>query len=97
MLLDRFNSWFTSHQFIIVLLLHNVSSLNHMRLLYHFSISAKYTSMIDRSLAGFSQLFRPVLMRFEPWRACSNRRSLTDIVRGATLEWPSAKIRSQNL
>ena len=46
------------------------------------------TSTIDQLLAGFSQLFRLVLTRFEP-------RCITDIVGGATLERPSAKIRSR--
>ena len=68
----------------------NVSSLDHMPLSCHLSISAKYK--YDRSIAC-----RPVPTRFEPWCVCSKRWSRTDIVGGATLERPSAKIRSRNL
>ena len=71
----------------------NVSSLDHMLLSCHFSISAKYK--YDRSIACY--FFRLVPTRFEPRRACSKRWSRTDIVGGATLERPSAKIRSRNL
>ena len=69
----------------------NVSSLDHMRLLCRFSISAKYK--YDRSIACFWL----VLTRVEPRCACSKRRSITDNVGGATLERLSAKIRSRNL
>ena len=71
----------------------NVSSLDHVLLSCHFSISAKYK--YDRSIACC--VFRPVPTRFEPRRACSKRWSRMDIVGGATLERPSAKIRSRNL
>ena len=55
-------------------------------------------STIDRSLAAFSQLFsRLYITRFVPPHTCSKRRSLTDIVGGATLERPSAKIILRNL
>ena len=54
------------------------------------------TSMIDSLLAGFLQLFRPVLTRFEMRNACSKRRSLMNTMGGTTLECPFAKIRSQN-
>ena len=102
-LLDRSNSYFTSYQFIVAKLSFfytNVSSLDHMRLSdsCHFARSPLDTSSIYSTIVcGFSQLFRPVLTRFEPRRACSKRRSLTDIAGGATLERPSAKIRSRNL
>ena len=69
----------------------DVSSLDHMRLLCRFSISAKYK--YDRSIACFWL----VLTRVEPRCACSKRRSITDNVGGATLERLSAKIRSRNL
>ena len=71
----------------------NVSSLDHMLLSCHFSISAKYK--YDQSIACC--FFRPIPTRYEPRRACSKRWSRTDIVGGGTLERPSAKIRSRNL
>ena len=69
----------------------NVSSLDHMRFLCRFSISAKYK--YDRSITCFWL----VLTRVEPWCACSKRRSITDNVGGATLERLSMKIRLRNL
>ena len=66
-----------------------------MLLSCHFSISAKVqVATVDRLLAVF---FRPIPAKFEPRRACSKRWSRADIVGGATLERPSAKIRSRNL
>ena len=101
---SQFYRWWWPFPVLVLQYVHMTTtdhSLHHMRLSYHFLVSAKYSvqstlSMIDRSLAGFSQLLRPVLMRFEPRCMCSKTWSLMDIVGGATLECPSANIRSDD-
>ena len=50
-----------------------------------------HSSISNRLLAGFSQLFPPVLTRFDPWHMCSKRRSVT--LGEATLDCPSTKIK----